>query len=76
MNELDESQLTGLGRSYLHYAMPHNVDGKPFFTDKMPANFSHVGFINQILPHAKIHRCPPGPDGDLYCELQAAVCAG
>jgi tetratricopeptide (TPR) repeat protein len=54
MNELDESQLTGLGRSYLHYAMSHNVDGKPLFTDKMPANFSHVGFINQILPHAKI----------------------
>lgn len=54
LNELDASQLTGLGRTYLHYAMAHNIDGQPFFTDKMPANFSHVGFISQILPHAKI----------------------
>lgn len=54
INELDESALTGLGRSYLHYAMSHNADEKPFFTDKMPANFSHVGLISQILPHAKI----------------------
>jgi tetratricopeptide (TPR) repeat protein len=54
IHELDDSQLTGLGRSYLHYAMTHNVNGNPFFTDKMPANFSHVGFISQILPHAKI----------------------
>lgn len=54
VHELDDSQLTGLGRSYLHYAMAHNVEEKPFFTDKMPANFSHVGLISQILPHAKI----------------------
>ena len=54
MNELDDSQLTGLGRSYLHYASSHNADGKSFFTDKMPANFSHVGLIKLILPHAKI----------------------
>ncbi len=25
-----------------------------FFTDKMPTNFSHVGLIRMILPHAKI----------------------
>jgi tetratricopeptide (TPR) repeat protein len=54
VTELDDSQLTGLGRSYLHYASSHNVNGKSSFTDKMPANFSHVGFIKLILPHAKI----------------------
>lgn len=54
VKDLDESQLTGLGRSYLYYAMQHNKEGRPFFTDKMPANFPHVGFIRQILPHAKI----------------------
>ena len=26
----------------------------PLFTDKMPANYSHVGFIGLILPEAKI----------------------
>ena len=27
---------------------------KPFFIDKMPNNFSHVGLIKLILPNAKI----------------------
>src|SRR5262249_14970292 len=28
--------------------------GKPFFIDKMPNNFRHVGLIHLILPNAKI----------------------
>lgn len=54
VEELDDSQLTGLGRSYLHYARTHCATEKPFLTDKMPANFSHAGFIRLMLPHAKI----------------------
>lgn len=52
--ELDTDQLAGAGRSYLHYATSQRDIDRPFFTDKMPANFSHVGFIHRILPHAKI----------------------
>jgi len=52
--ELDTGQLAGVGRSYLHYAASHRDIDRPFFTDKMPANFSHVGLIHMILPHAKI----------------------
>ena len=52
--ELDDSQITGLGRSYLHYALTHCANENAFLTDKMPANFSHAGFIRLILPHAKI----------------------
>lgn len=51
---LDDARLTGLGRSYLHYATTHREVDTPFFTDKMPANFSHVGLIRMILPHARI----------------------
>ena len=54
VGEFDAAQLTGLGRSYLHHAATHCPGDKPYFTDKMPANFSHVGFIHLILPHAKI----------------------
>ena len=32
----------------------HRVLGTPFFIDKMPNNFIHVGWIKMILPHAKI----------------------
>ena len=53
VKSLDETQLTGLGRSYLHYAAAR-LNGKArYFTDKLPANFSHIGFIRMILPQAK-----------------------
>ncbi|MDH3439484.1 MAG: sulfotransferase [Gammaproteobacteria bacterium] len=51
---LDDAQLTGLGRSYLHHATTHRDVDTASFTDKMPANFSHIGLIRLILPHAKI----------------------
>jgi tetratricopeptide (TPR) repeat protein len=54
VEELDDSQLTALGRSFLHHALTFRANAKPFLTDKMPANFSHAGFIRLILPHAKI----------------------
>lgn len=54
MKMLDASQLTGLGRSYLHYTHTHCANDAPYFTDKMPANYSHVGLIHLILPNAKI----------------------
>jgi tetratricopeptide (TPR) repeat protein len=61
VREYDAKALTGLGRSYLHHALRH-VDGdKPYFTDKMPANFQHAGFIRLILPQAKIIDVRRGP---------------
>lgn len=54
IGDLDIGELTGLGRSYLHYAATHCTADRPFFTDKMPANYPHVGFIHQTLPHAKV----------------------
>ena len=54
VKEIDEARLTGLGRSYLHHATTHHGMDTAFFTDKMPTNFSHVGLIRMILPHAKI----------------------
>ena len=59
--QLDADELTGLGRSYLHSAENHCSDGCQYFTDKMPANFPHAGFIHSILPHAKIIDARRGP---------------
>jgi tetratricopeptide (TPR) repeat protein len=52
--ELDDDRLNELGDSYLLSASTHRKEAAPFFTDKMPANFPHIGLIRQILPHAKI----------------------
>jgi len=45
--------LTALGTRYLLETQPLRT-GKPRFIDKMPNNFSHVGFIHAILPNATI----------------------
>lgn len=54
VGELSADELTELGESYLQAAELHRPEGLACFTDKMPANYPHVGFIHQTLPHAKI----------------------
>lgn len=61
LNEMTEEQLSALGKSYIYQTGPHRHENMPIFTDKMPSNFSHVGFINLILPNAKIIDARRGP---------------
>jgi len=51
---LDARTLHKLGARYLETTRPRRAAGRPFFTDKMPYNFLHVGLIHLILPNAKI----------------------
>jgi len=53
LSELTADQLTELGEDYIDNTRIHR-SGAPFFTDKMPNNFRHIGLIKMILPHAKI----------------------
>jgi tetratricopeptide (TPR) repeat protein len=46
-------QLAAFGKSYLYYSQSNRPQGLPQFTDKMPANFIHVGLIHLALPNAK-----------------------
>ena len=43
-----------LGASYLERTRIQRKTSAPFFIDKMPNNFMHVGFIHLILPNARI----------------------
>ena len=54
IGQLTQDDLTEFGENYLQAAGSHQSEGAPFLTDKMPANYPHVGFIRQILPHARI----------------------
>ena len=51
---LDADALRGLGERYLTQTRPQRRRGTPFFVDKMPNNFLHVGLIHLALPNAKI----------------------
>jgi tetratricopeptide (TPR) repeat protein len=50
---LTPQELRRLGEIYLEETQPYRA-GAPLFIDKMPGNFQDVGFIQLILPNARI----------------------
>jgi tetratricopeptide (TPR) repeat protein len=52
--DLSADELKALGEEYLERTRVQRRLGRPFFIDKMPNNWLHVGFIQLILPNAKI----------------------
>ncbi len=53
LQQTSRADFAGMGAHYLHATRPYRT-GKPFFIDKMPNNFRHLGLIHLILPNAKI----------------------
>ena len=53
LHDLPTADLHDLGADYIENTRIHR-QGAPFFTDKMPNNFRHIGLIHMILPNAKI----------------------
>jgi predicted Zn-dependent protease len=51
--KLSAEQRLALGNEYISKTQIHRGDA-PFFIDKMPNNFAHIGLIKLILPNAKI----------------------
>lgn len=51
--QLEPARLRQLGEKYLADTQVFRA-GKPFFIDKMPNNFRHIGLIHLILPNATI----------------------
>jgi tetratricopeptide (TPR) repeat protein len=53
LNDLSQQQLAEFGEQFLRETRVHRGSA-PFFIDKMPNNFRHIGLISLILPNAKI----------------------
>jgi len=51
---LTAAEARRLGERYLSETRAYRRSGRPFFIDKMPNNFWHIGLIHLMLPHAKI----------------------
>jgi hypothetical protein len=51
---LDPDALRALGEAYLERSRVQRRTDRPFFIDKMPNNWVHVGLIHLILPRARI----------------------
>jgi len=50
-----------LGEAYLARAKVHRGQGRPRFTDKLPANFLYIGHILRALPDARVVCLRRGP---------------
>jgi tetratricopeptide (TPR) repeat protein len=62
---LTQDQVRELGESYLETTRIQRSD-TPFFIDKMPNNFRHIGLIHLILPNSKIIDARRHPMGGCF----------
>ncbi len=69
LTDVDPSRV---GRGYAERTR-YRAKGKPFFIDKHPMNFVHVGHILRALPRAKVLCMIPIADGRLLLEPQRIV---
>lgn len=53
LRHLSPEETRQFGNTYIDDTRIHRA-GAPFFVDKMPNNFRHIGLIKLILPNAKI----------------------
>lgn len=53
LHELSAEKLAAYGERFIKDTRIHRK-GAPYFIDKMPNNFRHIGLISLILPNAKI----------------------
>ncbi|WP_294039024.1 tetratricopeptide repeat-containing sulfotransferase family protein [Sphingopyxis sp.] len=51
---LSAAEVRELGEQYLRDTQVQRKSDKPFYIDKLPNNWLHVGFIRLILPQARI----------------------
>jgi tetratricopeptide (TPR) repeat protein len=52
--DLSREACRELGEQYIEQTRIQRKSGKPFFIDKLPNNFLHIGLIQLVLPRAKI----------------------
>jgi tetratricopeptide (TPR) repeat protein len=74
--DLKAEDFVRLGEAYLRDTNIHRVQGKPFFIDKMPNNFRHIGLIHLILPNAKIIDARRDPMSCCFSNLKQLFAQG
>ncbi len=75
LNDLTRDDVRALGERYLADTRMYRTD-KPFFIDKMPNNFRHVGLIRLILPNAKIIDARREPMACCFSNLKQLFAQG
>lgn len=53
LEKLGRGELAEFGRTFIEETKIHRL-GAPYFIDKMPNNFRHIGLIRLMLPNARV----------------------
>jgi tetratricopeptide (TPR) repeat protein len=54
VQRLTRDDLGALGERYMSQTRPYRLRATPYFIDKTPSNYYHVGLIQLILPNARV----------------------
>ena len=76
LGELSRAELTAFGEAYIRDTAIHRKQGTPYFIDKMPNNFRHIGLIHMILPNAKIIDARRGAMGCCFSGFKQLFAEG
>ena len=76
LGELTADELAAFGEAYIRDTAIHRKQGTPFFIDKMPNNFRHIGLIHLILPNAKIIDARRGAMGCCFSGFKQLFAEG
>ena len=76
LEDLSADDARALGERFLADTAAHRAEGRPFFIDKMPNNFRHIGLIHLILPGAKIIDARREPIACCFSNLKQLFATG
>ena len=76
LEDLTAAQCRALGERYLASTRALRAEGRPFFIDKMPNNFRHLGLIRLILPNARIIDARREPMACCFSNLKQLFAQG
>ena len=76
LKDIPPDKLTAFGEAFLRDTLIHRKLGRPFFIDKMPNNFRHIGLIHLILPNAKIIDARRGAMGCCFSGFKQLFAEG
>ena len=72
----EPDELRAMGEEYLERTRIQRKTDKPFFIDKMPNNWAHLGLIQLILPNAKIVDARRHPLGCCFSNFKQHFARG
>ena len=76
LSSYDHNKLKEMGEQYIQTTQIHRKSNKPYFIDKMPNNFLHIGMIQLILPNAKIIDARRHPLGCCFSNFKQYYARG